>query len=99
MAMGKTYDKDFKAKVALAALRGDKTIQDLSQIYQNHSNLITQWKKLILENAANLFDRANKIPDAQIEAEAKQEMLLQEVGQLQIENRFLKKGGFGLLCG
>ncbi len=39
----------------------------------------------------NLFERANKVPEAQIEAEAKQEMLLQEVGQLQIENRFLKK--------
>ena len=47
--------------------------------------------QLLLENAANLFERANKVPEAQIEAEAKQEMLLQEVGQLQIENRFLKK--------
>ena len=91
MAMRKTYDKDFKAKVALEALRGDKTIQDLSQIYQVHPNLITQWKKLLSENAANIFERANKVPEARAEAEAKQELLLQEVGQLQIENRFLKK--------
>ena len=91
VAMRKTYDKDFKAKVALEALRGDKTIQELSQIYQVHPNLITQWKKLLLENASNIFERANKVPEAQVEAEAKQELLLQEVGQLQIENRFLKK--------
>ena len=91
VGMRKTYDKDFKAKVALEALRGDKTIQELGQIYQVHPNLITQWKKLLLENAANLFERANKIPEEQAEAEAKQEMLLKEVGQLQIENRFLKK--------
>jgi transposase-like protein len=91
VAMRKTYDKEFKAKVALEALRGDKTIQELGQIYQVHLNLITQWKKLLLENAANLFERANKIPEEQVEAEAKQEMLLKEVGQLQIENRFLKK--------
>ena len=91
MGMRKTYDKDFKAKVALEALRGDKTIQELGQIYQIHPNLIIQWKKLLLENASNLFERANKIPEAQAEAEAKQEMLLKEVGQLQIENRFLKK--------
>ena len=91
VAMRKTYDKDFKAKIALEALRGDKTIQELAQIYQVHPNLITQWKKLLLENASNIFERANKAPEAQVEAEAKQEMLLQEVGQLQIENRFLKK--------
>jgi len=91
VGMRKTYDKDFKAKVALEALRGDKTIQELSQIYQVHPNLITQWKKLLLENASNIFERANKVPEAQAEAETKQELLLQEVGQLQIENRFLKK--------
>lgn len=44
-----------------------------------------------MENASNIFERANKVPEAQVGAEAKQEMLLQEVGQLQIENRFLKK--------
>jgi transposase-like protein len=89
--MRKTYDKDFKAKVALEALKGDKTIQELGQIYQVHPNLITQWKRQLLDNAANIFERSNKIPEGQVEAEAKQELLLKEVGQLQVENRFLKK--------
>jgi transposase-like protein len=89
--MRKTYDKDFKAKVALEALKGDKTIQELGQIYQVHPNLITQWKRQLLDNAANIFERANKVPEGQVEAEAKQELLLKEVGQLQVENRFLKK--------
>jgi transposase len=89
--MRKTYDKDFKAKVALEALRGDKTIQELGQIYQVHPNLITQWKKLLLDNAAAIFERSNKIPPEQAAAEEQKDLLLQEVGQLQVENRFLKK--------
>jgi transposase-like protein len=89
--MRKTYDKDFKAKVAIEALKGDKTIQELGQIYQVHPNLITQWKRQLLDNAANIFERTNKVPEGQVEAEAKQELLLKEVGQLQVENRFLKK--------
>lgn len=91
MRMRKTYDKDFKAKVALEALRGDKTIQELGQTYQVHPNLITQWKKLLLDNAVNVFERANKVPVEQAEAEEKRDLLLKEVGQLQVENRFLKK--------
>jgi len=91
MRMRKTYDKDFKAKVALEALRGDKTIQELGQTYQVHPNLITQWKKLLLDNAVNVFERAGKVPVEQAEAEEKRDLLLKEVGQLQVENRFLKK--------
>lgn len=91
MRMRKTYDKEFKAKVALEALRGDKTIQELGQTYQVHPNLITQWKKILQDNASNIFERANKIPPEQAAAEEQKELLLQEVGQLQVEKRFLKK--------
>jgi transposase len=91
MSMKKTYDKDFKAKIAIEALRGDKTLQELGQTYQVHPNLITQWKKLLLDNAGNVFERAGKVPAEQADAEEKRDLLLKEVGQLQIENRFLKK--------
>jgi transposase len=89
--MRKTYVKDFKAKLALEALRGDKTIQELGQTYQVHPNLITQWKKPLLDNASNVFERASKIPVEISEIEEKRSILFQEVGQLQVENRFLKK--------
>jgi transposase len=91
MAMKKTYDKDFKAKVALEAIRSDKTIQELGQLYQVHPNMITQWKKLLLENAAILFERTTKAHVDDSAAEAKQADLMKEVGQLHVENVYLKK--------
>jgi transposase-like protein len=43
--MHKRYDKDFKAKVALEAIRGEKTIQEIAAMYSVHPNLVGQWKK------------------------------------------------------
>ena len=50
----------FKAKVALDALKGDQTIVELSQRYQVHPNQITEWKKQLLERAADVVDFQNK---------------------------------------
>ena len=54
VAMRKTYDKDFKAKIALEALRGDKTIQELGQIYQVHPNLINPNASAVRKKAPTL---------------------------------------------
>ena len=45
----------FKAKVALAALKGDKTLAELAEKYDVHGNQITQWKTQLLENASGVF--------------------------------------------
>jgi transposase-like protein len=89
--MRKTYDKTFKAKIALEALKGEKTIQELGQIHGVHPNLITQWKKLLIDNAAELFERSGKVSEEDAAAERKSELLLKELGQMHVENEFLKK--------
>jgi transposase len=91
LRMRKTYDKAFKAKVALEALRGEKTIQELAQIHGVHPQLITNWKKQLIDNAAELFERPGKVSDEEQAAERERDMMLRELGQMTIENQFLKK--------
>jgi transposase-like protein len=88
--MRKRYDKAFKAKIALEALRGDKTVQELAALYEVHPNMVTLWKKQLLEGAEMLFEKSGKDTE-QHELEQKQDALYKQIGKLQIENDFLKK--------
>lgn len=88
--MRKHYDKEFKAKVALEAVRGEKTIQEIATAYAVHPNLVSLWKKQLLESAGKLFEKEGKDKSAE-EAERKQDQLFRQIGQLQVENEFLKK--------
>lgn len=88
--MRKRYDKAFKAKVAIEALRGEKTVQEIAIAYEVHPNLVTTWKKQLLEGADELFEKAGK-DKAAAETEHMQDQLYKQIGQLQVENEFLKK--------
>ncbi|WP_408998396.1 IS3 family transposase [Syntrophus buswellii] len=77
----------FKAKVALDALKGDQTIVELSQRYQVHPNQITDWKKQLLEHAADIFGKDKKTDPSSIIKE-----LHAKIGQLSMENDFLFRG-------
>ena len=88
--MRKRYDKAFKAKVAIEALRGEKTMQEIGMAYGVHPNLVALWKKQLLESADVLFEKPGKDKDSEA-AERKQDELYKQIGQLQVENDFLKK--------
>jgi len=88
--MRKRYDKEFKAKVALEALKGEKTMQELAITYSVHPNMIALWKRQLMENAAALFEKEGK-NKATEEAARQKDELFKQIGQLQVENEFLKK--------
>jgi len=74
----------FKAKVALDALKGAQTIVEIAERYQVHPNQITEWKKQLLEHAAEVFGKDKK-PDQGPDVKE----LHAKIGQLSMENDFL----------
>jgi putative transposase len=86
----KNYNKDFKARVAIEAIRGEKTIQELAQLHGVHPNMITQWKKQLLDSASEIFDK-KKGAQEKADAERRIEKLYGQIGMLQVEKEFLKK--------
>jgi transposase-like protein len=88
--MRKRYDKEFKAKVALEALKGEKTMQELAITYSVHPTMIALWKRQLMENAAALFEKEGK-NKATEEAARQKDELFKQIGQLQVENEYLKK--------
>jgi len=88
----KKYSPEFKAKVALAALKNEQTISELSQQFGVHPNMISTWKKALVDNAADTFDKNQKYRK---NVDKKIDELHRQIGQLKVENDFLsRKLGF-----
>ncbi len=84
----RNHSPDFKAKVALAAIKGDKTLIELAKRYQINANLIVKWKKLLLENSAEVFASGKGLaPDRESEIKS----LQAKIGEITMENDFLSK--------
>jgi len=86
---GKTYDDQFKALVALEAIKGERTISELAGQFEVHPNQIVQWKKQLLENVSSLFSR-KKDPEIK-ELWELAALLYKKIGQQDIELEFLKE--------
>jgi len=87
--MRRTHDAAFKAKVALEAIKGEKTTAQLSSQYGVHPNQISKWKKRVLEQLPEIFNGKPKKADRT--AEEIQAELYQQIGQLKVELDWLKK--------
>jgi len=84
------HDPEFKARVALEALKGDKTIQQIAAQYNIHPVQVSDWKKLMAENAAMIFDsKGGKKNHSDFEQERTQ--LHAIIGQQKVELEFLQK--------
>ena len=79
------HSAQFKARVALAALREDRTMAQLCQEFDLHVNQITDWKRQLVERAAQAFDGAGAAPAVDLVP------LQAKIGQLALENDFLER--------
>jgi len=90
----KVYSPEFKAKIALAAIREDQTLTQLSSDHEMHVNNVINWKKEAIDNLPSVFNRSKqeKAYKAELsEKEAEIEELYKQIGQLTTEVNWLKK--------
>jgi transposase len=80
----RTHNPAFKARVALAALREDRTIAQLCEQFELHPNQITDWKRQLLDRAAEVFDGGTRPEPVDLSP------LHAKIGQLALENDFLE---------
>ncbi len=85
----KKFSSDFKARVALEAIRGEKTITEIASGYEVHPNVVRQWKKQVLEQLPEIFSNGKR--RRQEDESALRDRLYQEIGQLKVELDWLKK--------
>ena len=86
----KKHGAAFKAKVALAAVKGDRTIAELASEFGVHPNQIYNWKKQLLDGAAGVFEGGGAAVEG-VASEAQVDLLYRQIGQLKVENDFLAR--------
>lgn len=83
------YSADFKAKLALEVIKGNRTLTEIASDAQVHPNLLMQWKRQLLESLPTAF--ADKRVKENREQEEKEAQLYQQIGQLKVELDWMKK--------
>ncbi len=84
------FTADFKARVALDALRGDKTIQEIASRHKVHPNQVSTWKRQAMDGLDSIF--SNGADKARVDHEDEVHDLHAKIGQLTVERDFLAKG-------
>lgn len=82
----RNHGAEFKAKVALAAIRGEKTLADMAEQFDVHPHQITEWKKQLLDRAAEAFGGPRHKEEPAVDVKSMQA----KIGQLALENDFLE---------
>jgi transposase-like protein len=90
MSKRRTHSPEFKARLAMEAISGRKTIQEIAADHAIHPIQVSQWKRQLLDGASEFFIRGKKNKD-QNKGEAKEAELFQQIGRLQMELEWLKK--------
>jgi transposase-like protein len=90
MAKRRNHEAGFKARVALEAVKGERTVSELAADYGVHPTMIHQWKKALLEGAADIFERGSKKKAAEVDEETIRE-LHAKIGELAVANDFLSR--------
>jgi len=90
MTTRRRFTPDFKAKVALEALRGDKTIQEIAGRHKVHPNQVSTWKRQAMDGLGDVF--SNGADHARRDRESEIHDLHAKIGQLTVERDFLAKG-------
>ena len=89
MKQRKSYSADMKAKIALEAVKGQRTVQEIATHYGVHPGQVAQWKRQVIENLPKVFqDGRGRGHETD---EALKDELYQQIGQLQVELAWLKK--------
>lgn len=85
----KNYSAEMKAKIALEAIKGQRTVPEIGSHYSVHPNQVSQWKRQVLEHVSEIFSDRRARSDR--DEEALKAELYQQIGQLQVELVGLKK--------
>ena len=91
MTNKKTYSSKTKGKVALATIKGDKTLAEISSLYNVSPKRACVWKKQLLEQVNLVYENGNGNQKIEIEYENKISDLHRKIGELSVENEYLKK--------
>ena len=87
MNKNKSYNNEFKFKVAIEMIRGDLSLAEIISKYKVPRSVISRWKKQFLDNGANIFQQPNQVNQDQNKSEL--EKLHATIGRLKVENDFL----------
>ncbi len=81
----KQYSAQFKTKVTLEAIRGEKTVPALASQYQIHPTVINGWKRKMLEQGRQIFEGKSKVKQTQEKTQSQIDELYRQIGQLKVE--------------